>query len=98
MSELDEVSMHIGQLTGQVEALNSNLEHLIGWVKESNASMKVTMDAHDANDRREFETIRNKIQSLDKFKTKVLTGAAICSLVFTASANYLYHYMFGKGY
>lgn len=96
MSELDEVSMRIGLLTGQVESLNGNMEHLISWIKDSNAELKTAMTAHDANDRQEFEKLKTKIQSLDGFKNRVMAVSALCSLIISGCGSWLLTHWWGK--
>lgn len=89
MSDLDEVSLSIGKLTGQVESLGQNIDHMISWVKESNRRFEDVLQTHTTNDANNFEELKRRIAGLDKFKARVYTVASVCSLCFTAGMNYL---------
>lgn len=96
MSELDEVSMRIGQLTGQVEGLNENFERMITWMKESHTEVKSALDAHNANDKKEFAELKTRVERLDGFRNKIIAICSVCSAVFTAGGSFLYHHFFDK--
>lgn len=83
MSELDEVSMNLGQLTANVENLNDNMTHLINWMKESHSESKAALAKHVETDERNFKELTDKVMVLDNFKNKVYTIASICAVICT---------------
>lgn len=96
MSELDEVSMRIGLLTGQVEALNSNMEHMLSWMKDSHSEMTKAIADHSETDRKEFDEIKKRVQSLDGFRNRVMTVSAVCSLIVSGCGSWLLTHLWGK--
>lgn len=96
MSELDEVSMHIGQLTGQMESLNENFERMITWMKESHTEVKLALDVHNANDKIQFDELKTKVEALDGFRNKIIAVCSVCSALFTAGGSFIYHHFFDK--
>lgn len=91
MSEsIDALSYNVGKLTGQVESLNENMEHLVNWIKESNTRIEKTLSDHSAADKIDFDDLKKKVVSLEKFKARVYMVASICSLGITAGLNYCF--------
>lgn len=81
MSELDEASLTIGKLTGQVEALNDNLEHLINWIKESNTRMEEQLFKHTEADTKNFNMLFRQVDRLENFKSSVVRMASMASVM-----------------
>lgn len=82
--DLDEVSMRIGLLTGQVEALNNNMEHMISWMKSSNETFQTSLTKHTEADAVNFTTLTTKVDGVLSWKKKVMTVGAVCSVIVTA--------------
>lgn len=96
MSELDEVSMRIGLLTGQVESLDSKIEHLIGWIKDSNSKVEAALTEHRKEDKKEFDEMRIKVQGLESFKKNIIAIASVCSLALTGVVHIVIAVVSGK--
>lgn len=78
MSQLDEVSYNIGELKGEVESLNKNVERLITWVTK-----------HADEDKEKFEALDKRVGKFEKFKVRVYAVAGFCSFIITLLINYL---------
>lgn len=74
MSEqLDQISYRIGELSGEVRSLNSNMEHVIEWMKESNQRV---------------EELKKQVGHLEKFKVKVVAVASVVSFGLTTAFHF----------
>lgn len=89
MSDLDEVSLKIGQLSGQMQMQNQNFEHLITWIKESNGRIELALGNHSSEDKNNFKSLEEKVAKLDKFRVRALAVVSVCSLVLTAAVNFI---------
>lgn len=89
MSDLDQVSLHIGQLSGQVESLNKNMDHLVSWIKDSNGRIETALTTHATEDKKSFDLLTEKVAKLEKFRAKALAVVSVCTLVLTGGWNFL---------
>jgi len=87
MAELDEISVSIGSLQADVKNINSNLEHILNYFKESNSDLKELLTIHAEDDKKNFKDLGDRTKSLEKFQYKVYGIASLCTLIITGITN-----------